>query len=218
MNKEIFSFHITDVGPLNLARELCLKNKKVPGLIHSESLMTMRLGAPVMRPSRYGYSKLVFFARWKDEESLNKYLSTSVLQTGWHVRLKFYRRWGFVSELDGMPENILNPCPDAPVVGITLARLKISETMRFLKWGKPVETLVRDHPGSIMALAAMRPLTTLSTFSMWKNEEAMIEMVSGKTIHAEAMKEQARKSFHHEFTTMRFNFIGEFGERADLCL
>lgn len=134
-----------------------------------------------------------------------------VLASGWHVRLKFYRRWGYISELADLPENSVNKNPDAPVVGITLARLKISETIRFLKWGKPVEGLVRDHPGKTFALAAMRPLNTLSTFSIWRSEEEMVEMVKGENVHGRAIGEQMKKSFHHEFTTMRFYLLGEFG-------
>lgn len=216
MNQEIFSFHVVNSNPISVGKELLL-TRKIPGLKHSESMVSMRLGSPVTQPYRYGLSQLVFFARWENEQALINFLATkglgSVLQHGWHIRLKFYRRWGFISELDNMPENSLNPNPDSPVVAITLARLKVTETLRFLKWGKPVERLVRDHDGKTFAMAAMRPLNTLSTFSIWKNEAEMIQMVSGKTLHADAMGEQRKNSFHHEFSTMRFIPLGEFGER-----
>lgn len=165
----------------------------------------------MFQPGRYKTSELAFFARWENEEALENFLKTHFLNS-WHVRLKFYRRWGHLRELNDLPENSINHNQDAPVVGITLARLNLSETIRFLKWGKPVEKLVRDHPGKTFAMASMRPLNTLSTFSIWKNEREMINMVSGKTNHAEAMKEQAQKSFHHEFTTMRFHLLGEYGD------
>lgn len=79
--------------------------------------------------------------------------------------------------------------------------------------GKPVEGLVRDHPGKLFALAAMRPLNTLSTFSIWKTEKDMIAMVKGDNVHGRAIGEQMRRSFHHEFTTMRFYLLSEHGTR-----
>ena len=36
-----------------------------------------------------------------------------------------------------------------------------------LRWGRPVERFVRDHPGTTLALAAFRPPHTVSTFSVW---------------------------------------------------
>ena len=224
MNREIFSFHLATVDPFFLTRELLRspKSTAVPGLLHAEPMLTMRLGSPITSAARYGFTQLVYLARWQDEKALTDFLQKDRrgmrLDKGWHVRLKFYRRWGFVSELDPLPENSPNPNPEAPVVAITLARLKLSETLRFLRWGKPVEGLVRDHPGKTFALAAMRPLGTLSTFSIWKTEREMIQMVQGLSpvpgggLHADAMVEQRKKSFHHEFTTMRFQLLGEFGK------
>lgn len=206
-NQEIFSFHLTHGNFLTAPRI------SAPGLMHAETLFTMQLGSGILKPSRYGFSNLVYLARWKDEDSLVKFLETSALKDAWHVRLKFYRRWGSITELDHLPENSENHSPEAPVVGITLARLKITETLRFLKWGKPVEGLVRDHPGKLFALAAMRPLNTLSTFSIWKTEKDMIAMVKGDNVHGRAIGEQMRRSFHHEFTTMRFYLLSEHGKR-----
>ena len=41
----------------------------------------------------------------------------------------------------------------------------------------------------------------------------MIDMVHGRSDdrHASAMKERNRKDFHHEFTTLRFRPISEYG-------
>ena len=45
--------------------------------------------------------------------------------------------------------------------------------------GKPVEELVRDHPATTLALAAMRPPRTVSTFSVWRSLREMSDMVRG---------------------------------------
>ena len=84
--------------------------------------------------------------------------------------------------------------------------------------GKPVERLVRDHPGTTLALAAARPWRTISTFSIWHNAREMQNMVRGHSKvdaperHAAAMVERNRKPFHVEFTTLRYACISEHGQ------
>ncbi len=64
----------------------------------------------------------------------------------------------------------------------------------------------------------MRPLQLFSTFSVWETENEMLNMVQGNKEqmggmnHKEAKQERSRKSFHHEFTTMRFLAYKEVGE------
>jgi hypothetical protein len=100
---------------------------------------------------------------------------------------------------------------------VTLARLRLPQVPRFIRWGKPVEELVRDHPGTTLALAAMRPPRTVSTFSVWRSQREMTDMVGGHGSvpgaerHARAMVERDRKDFHFEFTTLRFRALGEQG-------
>ncbi|RZJ38849.1 MAG: hypothetical protein EOO18_02285, partial [Chryseobacterium sp.] len=59
---------------------------------------------------------------------------------------------------------------------------------------------------------------TVSTFSIWKTQKEMTDMVHGHSSvpkperHADAMKERERKDFHFEFTTLRFQPISESGE------
>ena len=97
-------------------------------------------------------------------------------------------------------------------------RLKLPQVPRFIRWGKPVETLVRDHPGTTLALAAMRLPRTVSTFTVWKSLQEMVGMVRGHSSvphpkrHADAMVERERKDFHFEFTTLRFQPLSEHGE------
>lgn len=161
------------------------------------------------------------FAAWENEEAIDDFLCGSslgaTLAEGWHVRLDFLRRWGLIAEFDGLQTTRCESDPEAPVVAVTLARLKLTQVPRFIKWGKPVEKLVRDHPATTLALAAMRPPQTVSTFSVWRSEREMTEMVHGTSPvnqpdrHASAMVERQRKDFHHQFTTLRFRSIGEFG-------
>lgn len=217
---EIFSFHLAKLSLAKLPRFLMssVHKQNVPGLKHSESLMTMNLGEPIMSGHRYGFETIAFFAWWTDETSLEEFMKRpTAFESTWHVRMKLYRRWGEVTELKDAFVDPSLASPDEPVVAVTLARSKILETRRFIKWGRPVEAQVRDHQGKRLALAAIRPLNTFSTFSIWKSEQEMLGMVSGKDgsrdgeSHRSAMQERVRKDFHHEFTTMRFVPLGESG-------
>ena len=180
----------------------------------------MALGRRVTQPSRYRLGALAAFAAWEDESALEEFLASegaAAFASGWHVRMEFVRKWGQMRGLDGLPKTAMELDDDNPVVSVTLARLRVAEAARFIRWGKPVERQVRDDPSTTIAMAAIRPLRTLSTFSIWRTQHALNQMVHGRRgdgsarPHADAMRERARKDFHHEFITMRFRALSEHG-------
>ncbi len=221
---QIFSFHIVETAPATTVRAMWRPPTKhqVTGLRHAECMAAMALGAPILSPSRMQLRNLAVFAFWESNGALDAFLADTelgaTLSRGWHVRLKFLRQWGRFSEFPNLPANVEDTDPTQPVVAVTLARLKLPQVFRFIRWGKPVERLVRDHPGTTLALAAIRPPRTFSTFSVWRSLREMTDMVRGKgsspgaDSHANAMVERDRKDFHHKFTTLRFQAIAEHGE------
>ncbi|TGL85959.1 hypothetical protein EHQ68_09330 [Leptospira congkakensis] len=222
--QEIFSFHQFELPFYKLPYYLFfyLKQKKVKGLIHAETLIPMQLGESIISKNRYFFSRVVLVAFWKSEADLDQFLNHSPrdpIHSGWQIRLRLYRRWGTIKELDSAVLHSPNSDLEKSVVAITLARLKLSQLFRFTKWGKPVEKQVRDHPGKKLAFAAFRPLGNFLTFSIWNSEREMIEMVHGMGSkkdgleHKAAMAERNRKDFHSEFTTLRFTIIKEMGKR-----
>jgi hypothetical protein len=172
-------------------------------------------------PARWQLHRLAVFAAWEHEAAIDEFMQSTrlgrELAAGWHVRLQFLRRWGKVVAFDGLPAVAGETDPDAPVIAVTVARMKMLQVPRFIRWGVPVERLVRDHPGTTLALAATRPLGTISTFTVWKTAKEMTDMVHGHSAiaaprrHADAMVERRRKDFHFEFTTLRFSCISEHG-------
>ncbi len=161
------------------------------------------------------------FAAWESNEAFDEFLKATKLgqsiADGWHLRMTFLRRWGSVKEFASLPELTTDPDPSAPVAAFTLARMRLPEIPRFIRWGRPVETLVRDHPETSFSLAAIRYPQTIATFSIWNSQQAMIDMVRGHSMvdhptrHLDAMKERDRRDFHHEFTTLRFRPTAEYG-------
>lgn len=219
----VFTFHFakTKIGTAVRALYLPPTGEDVPGLNHAECMARMTLGAPILSPARMQLRNLTMFASWESTAAIDDFLSGTKLgrelAMGWHVRMAFLRRWGHISEFDGLAESVGEQDPSAPVVAVTLARMKLPQVLRFIRWGKPVEELVRDHPAKTLAIAAMRLPRTVSTFSVWTSQREMIDMVRGHSSvpqperHAVAMVERRRKDFHFEFTTLRFKPLAEYG-------
>jgi hypothetical protein len=220
----VFSFHLAKTTVAATASALLRPPMpgRVPGLRRVECMAVMALGSSILSPARMQLRSLAVFASWESERALDAFLTDTglgrTLAMGWHIRLEFLRRWGRVAGFDDLPVRAADVDVTTPVVAVTLARLRLPEVPRFIRWGKPVEELVRDHPGTTLALAAMRPPRTVCTFSIWRSQGAMTDMVRGKGSdpgaerHAAAMIERERKDFHHEFTTLRFRPLTEHGQ------
>lgn len=193
----------------------------VEGLQHAECLVTMRFGAPIVSLARLQLRRFAMFAQWDDEAALDGFLDRHAfgrrLATGWHVRLQYLRRYGAIAALGDLPERAGTWDLDEPIVAVTLARMKLREVPRFLRWGRPVERLVAGHPAAVFSTGAQRPPNTISTFSIWRTVREMTEMVHGRSdvpaphVHQVAMAEQRRRDFHHESTFMRFRPLSEHG-------
>lgn len=220
----LFSFHLLETTRgrgLRLLSQRRAGAQRPPGLHHAEHLTQMELGAPLVSPRRVQLRRLAQFAAWESAEHLDAYLADDPIgrrwAPGWHVRLEFLRRWGHVAAFDGLPLRGAAHDPDEPVVAVTLARLKVPQVPRFIRWGRPVEVQVRDDPGQTLALAAAAPPRTVSTFTVWRTAQAMTDMVRGRSDlpeprrHVAAMHERDRRDFHHEFTTLRFRCLSEHG-------
>ncbi len=220
----IHTFHLAVVPTATAARTLLQNgsNHAINGLEHIEHLSLMRLGAPAISLERLQLRRVAVFAQWESEGALDDYLGANPLgrqlANGWHARLEFVRRWGAVKGLHRLPLNASTMEPEEPVVAVTIAHLKLPQLRRFFHWGRPVEQLVRDSPGTTLALAAVRPPRTFSTFSVWNSVHEMRAMVEGHGSghspqrHATAMAEREREDFHFEFTTLRFRPLSEHGE------
>lgn len=219
----IFSYHLVKI-PFTLAVKGLFSDpisKKTKGLIHSEYMTAMTLGSPIISTSRFLIRQVAIFVQWENEEALENYLKKEkfgkILTKGWHVRLVFIREWGRISGFKIPKLKAELESASSPVVAVTIARMKPLAIPRFLHWGRPVEKLVRDHTGTLLSLASFRFPNTISTFSIWKTEKEMTNMVHGHSAmpkpkrHSNAMKERERKNFHFEFTTLRFKPLSEFG-------
>lgn len=219
----IFSYHLIKLPFLVAIKGIFSSpiKKNTKGLIHSEYMTVMTLGSPILSPSRIIVGQVAVIMQWENESSLELFLEKDnfgrTLAKGWHVRLSFIREWGKFCGFKIPDYKDSLESPNSPVVAVTIARMKPFAVPRFIQWGRPVEKLVRDHTGTTLSLASIKFPNTVSTFSIWKTEKEMTDMVQGHSSvekpkrHSEAMKERERKDFHFEFTTLRFKPIAEFG-------
>ncbi|MBE7635133.1 hypothetical protein [Tenacibaculum finnmarkense] len=219
----ISSFHLVKIpfGKAIKGLFVNLIKKNTKGLIYSEYMTAMTLGSPILSPSRFLIREIAIFAQWENEKDLEYFLEKDkfgeVLNKGWHVRLGFMRDWGNIEGYKVPKEKEILDNPNSPVAAVTIARMKPLAVPRFLNWGRPVEKLVRDHSGTLLSLASFNFPNTISTFTIWKNVKEMENMVHGHSKmekpkrHSDAMKERERKSFHFEFTTLRFKPLSEYG-------
>ncbi|MCS4224565.1 hypothetical protein [Sphingobacterium sp. BIGb0165] len=219
----IFSYHLVKL-PLITALKMMfspINPNQIDGLIHAETMSAMILGSPIFSKSRIFNREIVVFAQWKNENVLDDFLRSNAIgkqiAKGWHIRLEFLRQWGNISGFKIPSPNTETANENNPVIAITIARMKYTQIPRFLRWGRPVEKQVRDNNGSTLSLASIRYPNTISTFSIWKSQKEMTDMVHGHSKmsqpkrHLHAMKERERKDFHFEFTTLRFKPLTEFG-------
>lgn len=219
----IFTYHLV-VLPIHTALKLMFfepNPKKTKGLIHAEYMTEMILGSSVFSTKRLLFRRVALFAQWENEKDIDFFLTQNKLghkiAKGWHLRLQLIRQWSNISKFKINSENMHSEKENSPIIAVTIARMKFLEIPRFIKWGKPVEKLVRDHNGTILSTASIRLPRTISTFSIWKNKQEMTNMVFGHSSipdpkrHIDAMNERNRKDFHIEFTTLRFNAISESG-------
>lgn len=220
----VFTYHLVKTNYFSALKILLFPSKprNISGLIHAEIMTAMTLGSPILSPSRMLIRQIAVFAQWEKESDIDNFLTKNnlgkILAKGWYTRLTFMRKWGKFNKFEIPDETIEFENPDSSVVAVTIARMKFLEIPRFIQWGRPVEKLVRDHPATTLSLASIKLPNTVSTFSIWKTQKEMTDMVHGHSKvpkperHANAMKERERKDFHFEFTTLRFKPISEFGE------
>lgn len=220
----IHSFHLAEV-PARVGVGALVRpptRLAVAGLAHAECVALMRFGAPIVSPDRLQLRRIGVFAQWDDEGSLERFLAEHPLgrrlAAGWHVRMRYLRRYGAIAALGDLPVTTGGWDPEEPIVAVTVARMKLPQVPRFLRWGKPVELLIAEHPAAVFSTGAHRPPRTVSTFSIWRSVREMTDMVHGRSdvahadVHRVAMAEQRRRDFHHESAFLRFRPVAEHGE------
>ena len=210
----IASVHIADVGGAAALRVL-RRPPRAPGLRKANVALTAALGT--IRPSpNLGRPALV--ALWDDDAALDRFLlehpMAAALAGGWHVRLDPLRAHG---SWPGLPEDVPRQRKvdhDGVAAVLTLGRLRLTQTVRFLRHSKRTGDQVLRAPGLIWATAMARP-PFVGTCSLWESSDAIAAYAYGEEPpHPDAIAAGRAKPFHHQEVFIRFRPYGSEGSLA----
>lgn len=205
----IASVHIADVGvgkALGVLRG-APKPAAVPGLRHADvgaaaPLSSRLLGTP--QPGR-----VALLAYWDDDDVLDQFEAESPvaqrLAGGWHARLRPLRMYG---GWPGMPDDTPSGRSvdhEGPAVVFTLGRLRISQSIRFLKTSAKAEAAALEAPGLLWATGLTRP-PLLATVSVWESSATLSTYAFGRRdpSHPDAIGASEKKAFHKQQAFIRF--------------
>jgi hypothetical protein len=213
----IASVHVADVG---VPAALRISRKAPPagsiaGLRNANVALAAPLGGSVMPSPQLGRAALVAF--WEDDDSLDRFLSDDRLAakfaSGWHVRLEPLRTHGSWPGLaDDLPKD-RNVEHDGPVAALTLGRPRASQLIRFLRTSSKAENSAVGAPGLTWATGLARPLSFVSTCSLWESTRALSTYAYGNRdrAHPDAIASGVANPFHHEQAFIRFRPYGSQG-------
>lgn len=203
----IASVHIADLGPVGAVRALMRTPK--PADVSGLRWAQVALFAPLALsgPPPMGRRGLIAF--WDDDDAIDGYFESdpigSQFSGGVQVRMRPLRAHGLWPGLPAEVPVSRAVLHNGPVVVLTLGRLRISQTVRFLRASRPAEKAATLHDGMIWGSAATRP-PFVATMSIWESGDATAAYAYGhqQCSHSEAIEEQQRKDFHQQSAFIRF--------------
>jgi hypothetical protein len=206
----IASVHLADVGAASAVKLLRAAPAagEAPGLRYAEVALVGALSGSLLprpHPGRVG-----LIAGWDDDRALEDFLAghplAARLAHGWHVRLRPMRVSGTWQRLPGLPAEEERMHDDEPVAVLTLGRLRLSQTVRFLRASAAAEGLALGDAALLASAALARPPGLVATFSLWRSTGAMRAYARGQAgvAHLAAVRADTARAFHHESAFVRF--------------
>ena len=203
----IATVQLADLGPVGTFRGVMRRPKPsdTPGLRSAEVAVFAPLALSGLPP--VGRAGLIAF--WDDDDAFDRFLENDPIGKrftgGFEARLRPLRAFG---AWPGLPADVATSRAvphDGPVVVLTLGRLRITQTLRFLRASRPAERAAVEHDGMIWGSAAVRP-PFVATVSIWRDAQATAAYAYGgqRPAHSEAISKQQRKDFHRQSAFIRF--------------
>ena len=212
----IATIDVADIGVRSTLRALRHRPTDVPGLRWLDIAATVPLSSK--RPP--GLRRAVMLAMWDDEDAAATFAAThplahSFARNGFHAVLRPLRAFG---TWPGLPDTVPHARVtkhDGPVIVTTLARLRTSQTVRFMRASRPAERAAINADGFVWGTAATRPARRpfMATVSVWSTAEAAAAYAytDADAGHPMAIARQRREDFHHESAFIRYAVVSTSG-------
>jgi hypothetical protein len=203
----IATVQLADLGPATTLRAIMRRPKPsdTPGLKAAEVAVFAPLALSAPPPIR----RAGLIAFWDDVDAFDRFVDSDPIgqrfSGGFQARLRPLRAHG---SWPGLPADVPTSRAvqyDGPVVVLTLGRLRISQTVRFLRTSRPAERAAAAHDGMIWGSAAARP-PFVATLSIWADAQVTAAFAYGRQqpAHSDAISAQERKDFHLQSAFIRF--------------
>jgi hypothetical protein len=212
----IASVHVADVGArpaLSLLRRTP-RPSSTPGLLDATVALAAPLRSPFLPSPDLGRVALVAF--WAEDDALDEFLGTDPLAAAldgeWHARLEPVRAHGSWPGLPGDVATSRAAAHDGPAVVLTLGRLRLTQTVRFLRASARAEGQLFCSPGLVWATGLGRP-PFVGTCSLWRDTRSLAAYAYGTAppAHADAVAAGNARPFHHRQAFIRFRPYASVG-------
>lgn len=211
----IATIDVAEIGRRSLIR--ALRHRPRPGDVGGLRWLDIAPAVPLASNRPPGLRRAVLFGMWDDEESARAFRETHPLASrfaghGFHAVLAPLRAFGSWPGLPvEVPRNRVTH-HDGPVLVTTLGRLRLSQTLRFLRASRPAERAALGADGFLWGTASARP-PFVATASVWSSDEraAAYAYADPDAGHPRAITQQRRKDFHHESAFIRYAVISSTG-------
>ena len=203
----IATVQLVDLGPAGTLRAVMRRPKPrdTPGLRSAQ----VAVFAPLALSGPPPVSRAGLIAFWDDQDAFDRFLDGDPIGKrfagGFQARLRPLRAHGSWPGLPGDVPQTRAVEHDGPAVVLTLARLRISQVVRFLRASRPAERAALASDGMIWGSAAVR-LPFVATVSIWQDARLTATYAYGRQepAHSHAISEQQRKDFHRQSAFIRF--------------
>lgn len=188
---------------------------RIDGLRYARTYLTAELRRGLL-PS-VDVTGAVLFTGWDDLEDAERFRDHPVARcfaSGYEVSMQPARSIGQLPGLPELPRREI-PVPDgSPVAAYTVAAVKASRFLPFLKAAGAAEREAASHPGFLDGISLIRPPLVIGTFSLWRSLAAMRDYALGAYPggHMRAMEADRRRNFHSEMSFSRYIPVAAAGQ------
>jgi heme-degrading monooxygenase HmoA len=203
---------IADLGLRSTVRSL--RQVPAPATVPGLRWLETAAAVPLASKTPPGFRRALMLAFWDDDAAAAAFMRDHPLGrhfagSGFHALVRPLRAHG---AWPGLPDDVPRArvtSHDGPVLVTTLAKLRMSQAIRFMRASRPAERSALDAPGFIWGTAATRPSGIqppfMATVSLWESAEAAAAYAyaDANAGHPRAVTEQRRKDFHHESAFIR---------------